>query len=194
MTDLRSITREFYALRPAGGFSMIMADPPWSYEMRSEKGYGKSPQAHYQCRDLDWIKALPVSVLAADHAVLWLWTVNTMLPAALDVVAAWGFEFKTSGHWVKRTKHGKIAFGTGYILRGAGEPFLIATRGQPKTSRCVRSVVDAKVREHSRKPDEAFLSAEWLMPDARRIELFSRQARAGWTVWGDQTGRFEGAA
>jgi N6-adenosine-specific RNA methylase IME4 len=113
-----------------------------------------------------------------------------MLPQAFSVMEAWGFQFKTAGHWVKRTKHGKLAFGTGFILRCAGEPFLIGTRGKPKTTRVVRSVVEGPIREHSRKPDEAFVEAERLMPEAKRIELFSRQARDGWDVWGNQSDKW----
>ncbi|PZX03044.1 MT-A70 family methyltransferase, partial [Celeribacter halophilus] len=94
------------------------------------------------------------------------------------------------GHWAKTTKTGKQAFGTGYILRCAGEPFLIGTRGRPVTTRGVRSVIIDQVREHSRKPEKAFSEAVRLMPDAQRLELFSRQQREGWTVWGDQVGKF----
>ena len=194
MSDHRATLHQFAALRPPGAFGMIMADPPWSYVMRSETGYEKSPQAHYACQSIEWIKSLPVSALAGDDCILWLWAVNPMLPQALEVVAAWGFTFKTAGHWVKRTKHGKLAFGTGYILRGAGEPFLIATRGQPKATRGVRSVIEGPLREHSRKPDEAYAAAEALLPDAQRVELFSRQPRAGWAVWGNETAKFERAA
>lgn len=107
------------------------------------------------------------------------------------MLTAWGFAYKTGGHWAKMTKHGKQAFGTGYILRCAGEPFLIGTRGQPKTSRSVRSVIFGPIREHSRKPDEAFTEAEKLMPDARRIEVFSRQRRPGWSNWGNEADKFE---
>jgi N6-adenosine-specific RNA methylase IME4 len=180
-------------LRPHGGFQMIMADPPWSFGNWSAKGEAKNPVAHYDCAPLDWIKALPVAGLAADDCVLWLWATNPMLPQAIEVMAAWGFTFKTAGHWVKRTRHGKLAFGTGYVLRCAGEPFLIGTRGKPKTTRSVRSVIEGPIREHSRKPDEAFAAAEAMMPDARRIELFSRQPRAGWTTWGNETDKFAGA-
>lgn len=49
----------------------------------------------------------------------------------------------------------------------------------------------AAVREHSRKPDEAFTEAERLMPDATRLELFSRQERVGWDVFGDEITKFE---
>lgn len=184
----------FATLRPAGGFGMIMADPPWSYEMFSDKGYERSPDAHYATMGLDAIKALPVSALAAGDSVLWLWAVGPMIPQALEVIRAWDFTFKTMGWWTKTTKTGKQAFGTGYILRSAGEPFLIATRGAPKCERSVRSTIIAEVREHSRKPDEAFAAAERLIPHTRRIELFSRQDRSGWASWGDEVGKFAGPA
>lgn len=182
--------QQFIDLRPFGGFDMIMADPPWLYELRSEKGEEKAPQAQYACMTLDEIAALPVSALAADDAVLWLWATNPLLRDAFKIVDAWGFQFKTAGHWVKTTKNGKINFGTGYILRCAGEPFLIATRGTPKTTKSTRSIIMGRIREHSRKPEEAFAAAEQLMPDARRIEVFSRQKRPGWSNWGNEAEKF----
>ena len=189
-----ALTPDFLSLRPSGGFDLIMADPPWSYEMRSDKGYGRAPDAHYDTMPIEAIKALPVEALAGPNCLLWLWAVGPMLPEALDVIRAWGFTFKTSGHWAKVGTSGKQHFGTGYLLRNAGEPFMIATRGAPKTTRVVRSVIIAPVREHSRKPDEAFREAERLMPNARRLELFSRQTRPCWSVWGNEVTKFAGAA
>jgi Transcriptional activator, adenine-specific DNA methyltransferase len=208
-----SALAQFLALRPHGGFNMIMADPPWRFDLRSEAGEEKAPQAHYPCENTEAIMALPVEAIAATDCLLWLWATNPMLPDALRVIEAWGFQFKTAGTWVKRTTHGKDAFGTGYVLRSSNEPFLIATRGAPKTTKATRSTIptyddgfhalgdasnwpagsitiEAKVREHSRKPEEAFTAAESLMPDARRVELFSRQFRRGWAVWGNEVGKF----
>ncbi|WP_375553380.1 MT-A70 family methyltransferase [Roseovarius mucosus] len=173
---------------PLFRYGLIMADPPWSFDNWSRAGEAKNAKAQYDCTPLDWIKALRVADLAAPDCLLWLWATNPMLPQAIEVMAAWGFTFKTAGHWSKKTVNGKQAFGTGYILRCASEPFLIGTIGNPKCARNVRSVVEGPVREHSRKPDEAFAAAEALVPDARRIELFSRQERAGWDVMGDQIG------
>ncbi len=189
-----TLLSEFIALRPTGGFSLIMADPPWAYEMRSENGYAKSPQAHYDCMPLAQICALPVEALAARDCLLWLWSVKTMLPEAFAVIDAWGFTYKTSGHWAKMTKNGKQHFGQGYLLRDAGDPFLIACRGAPKTTKSVRSVIFGQVREHSRKPEEGYREAERLMPGARRADLFSRQRRAGWTAWGNEIEKFEVAS
>ncbi|EFL88313.1 MT-A70 family methyltransferase [Ahrensia sp. R2A130] len=175
-------------------FDLIVADPPWAFENFSEAGEGKNAKAHYQCMSLADISALPVMDLASENCLLWLWATNPMIPQALDVMAAWGFTFKTSGVWHKKTVHGKTAFGTGYIFRSASEPILIGTRGEPKTTRSTRSVIEAPVREHSRKPDEAFSVAESLMPNARRLELFSRQSRDGWQTWGDQSAKFDEVA
>lgn len=171
-----------------GSFSFIMADPPWAYSLFSAKGEGKSAQKHYRCLPLAEIKAFPVLDLAMKDCVLWLWATNPMLRQAFEVLDAWGFTFKTAGSWNKTTVHGKQAFGTGYILRSSNEPFLIATRGKPKTTKSVRSSFDGLVRAHSQKPEMAFEMAERLMPKASRLELFSRTNRPGWTPFGDQVG------
>ena len=190
MTQAKPIFDQFMALRPAGGFDLIMVDPPWLYRNWSTHGTEKNAMAHYECTPIEWIRDLPVEALAAPDCLLWLWATNPMLKEAIGVLENWGFAFKTAGHWSKKTQTGKQAFGTGYILRCAGEPFLIGTRGKPKTTRGVRSVIEGPIREHSRKPDEAFAAAEQLLPEARRIELFSRQSRAGWTVWGNEVDKF----
>ena len=75
-------------------------------------------------------------------------------------------------------------------LHCASEPFLMCKLGKPKTARNVRSVIEGTIREHSRKPDEAFEAAERLCGDVNRIELFSRQEREGWDVMGDQIEKF----
>lgn len=180
----------FSDLRPLS-YDLIMADPPWSFHLWSAKGEAKSAQAQYACMSIADIKALPVSQLARGDSLLWLWCTWPLLREAIETVDAWGFKYVTGGAWAKRTKHGKAAFGTGYRLRSACEPFLIGTIGNPDTTRSVRNLIDGLAREHSRKPDEAFAMAEQLMPKAFRVELFSRQRRPGWDSWGNQTDAFE---
>lgn len=183
----------FGSLTP-GAYGLIMADPPWRFETYSDLGRGKSAEQHYSTMTLDDIAALPIADLAAPDCLLWLWATAPMLHVQIGLLDRWGFKFKTSGTWVKTTTHGKIAFGTGYILRNAHEPFLIATRGKPACTRSVRSVVMAQTTGHSRKPAAAFAAAEALLPGVRRVELFSRQNRPGWDAWGDQTGLFDEVA
>lgn len=176
------------------GFDFIMADPPWRFDTWSEAGKKhKSPEGHYRTMSTEDIAAMPVGHLAAGDCTLWLWATHPMIDQQIDVVRRWGFRFVTSGVWVKRTVTGKLAFGTGYRLRSASEPFVLATNGSPETARNIRSVVEGKIREHSRKPDEAYAEAERMMPGARRADLFARQIRPGWTAWGNEVGKFEGA-
>lgn len=177
--------------RPPEGYNLIKADPAWHFKTRSSKGDAKSPQAKYRTMSLDQIKAMPVADIAAKDCYLWLWATNPNLPQALEVLAAWGFTYSTAGHWPKITKHGKLAFGTGYVFRCAGEPYLIGRRGKPKNVKSVRSVIFGQIREHSRKPEEVYREAERWMPNATRMDLFSRQRREGWHCWGDEADLFE---
>ncbi|MEO0501184.1 MAG: MT-A70 family methyltransferase [Pseudomonadota bacterium] len=176
-------------------YGCILADPPWQYELRSEKGEAKSPQAQYHCVSLGDIKALPVAHLAAPDCLLLMWATFPMLPQALKTMAAWGFTYKSGASWAKQSSTGQAwSFGTGYIFRSASELLLAGTIGTPKyRSRSVRNLIVAPVRGHSRKPDDQYDMAASLS-DGPYCELFARQTRPGWDVWGNETDKFEAAA
>jgi len=77
----------------------------------------------------------------------------------------------------------------GYWVRIRHELLLIASRGDmphPAPSARPDSVIEAPRREHSRKPDEVYDLIERMYPVLPRIELFARQARPGWNVWGNE--------
>lgn len=162
------------------------------------------PARHYDTMTLDEICAIPVQTVAADDCMLLMWVVDSMIPEALAVGAAWGFEFKTVGfYWAKQRRDGSsrarpddletgraFPMGTGYWTRGNPEQCFLFTRGKPKRlSAGVRKLIMSPRREHSRKPDEFFDRTEKLVAGPY-LELFARQARPGWTVWGNQTDRF----
>ena len=176
---------------PSGGFGVILADPPWTFSTRSAKGLGKSPQRHYDCMTLDAIKAMPVASLAARDSVCVMWATSPLFPQALQVLEAWGFAYKATGAWAKRSSTGqKWHFATGYLYRGAVELWIVGTKGAPRrTSRSIRNLIVAPVREHSRKPEQMRLDLEALFPGPY-LEMFAREPAPGWTSWGDQVGRF----
>lgn len=182
----------FGALQPLA-YDLIMVDPPWAHIGWSPKGVTrKSAGGQYDLMSIDDIKALPLASLARRDALLWLWGTHAMIDQQIECCRAWGFRFSTTGVWVKRTRHGKLAFGTGKRLRCASEPFIIGTIGAPVTARNVRTVVEGPTREHSRKPDEAYAAAERLHPRAlRRADIFSRESRPGWEPFGFETGKFD---
>lgn len=169
---------------------MIVADPPWEYETYSAKGHGKSAQKHYPTMPTPEIAAMPVRGLAAENTALFLWATIPMVHHALDVMFAWGFTYKSQLAWRKTTTNDLPRVGTGFWVRGAHEIVLIGARGSACVSSPLPSLFDGVAREHSRKPDEFFDLLDDVTPRGRRLELFSREDRAGWTVWGNQTGKF----
>lgn len=173
-------------------YSLIMIDCPWHFVTRSKAGEAKSPQAQYRTMSIEEIAALPVVDLAAEDCLLWAWGTAPMQDVQMEIIKGWGFQFSTSGVWVKTTKTGKINFGTGYSLRNSHEPFFIGTRGSPEIkSRSERSVIMAQVREHSRKPDVAYDIARRLVPYGRAADVFSRESRPNWESFGDESGKFD---
>lgn len=200
------------------GYGVILADPPWQFATRSDKGRGRNPdgklsraaqrqntpERHYKTMTLKEIAALPVGALAADNCLLFLWAVDPMLPQAIAVGTAWGFEYKTVGfYWAKLRRetsaranlheepaHKLFPMGTGYWTRANPEPCLLFSRGAPKRlSAGVRKLIIAPRREHSRKPDETRARIESLAAGPY-LELFSRNPAPGWDCWGNQLDRF----
>ena len=181
-------------------YGVIYADPPWAFQTFSANGHGRSAEAHYDCMSLDGIRSLPIADVADRNAVLLLWARDPMIPAAIDLIKDWGFEFKTVGfYWAKLNKRAPglcvsaddFFTGMGYWTRGNVEQCLLATRGKPlRRNKGVRKLVISPRREHSRKPDEIHDRIEALV-DGPYLELFSRTGRLGWDSWGAQAGLFD---
>ena len=171
-------------------YNIIYADPPWEFKYYSKKGEEKkSAQSHYKCMTLDDIKVLPIADLAETDCVLLMWVTFPFLEKCFEVIEAWGFEYKTCGFtWVKKNKKADSWFwGCGHWTRANAELCLIATKGKPKrVSKSVHQVCDARIREHSRKPDEIRDRIVELCGDKPRIELFARQFADGWDCWGNE--------
>jgi len=167
---------------PEGIFDVILADPPWQYYLPLRG----APDAHYKTMPTEDICKLEVEGVSiqekiADDAILFLWATNPQLKIAFEVLEAWGFTYVTNMVWVKEK------WGTGYYLRGQHELLLIAKKGKiPPPIEEVRpsSVLNAAVREHSKKPDEIYDIIETIYPNRRYLELFARNGREKWVSWG----------
>jgi N6-adenosine-specific RNA methylase IME4 len=172
----------------ASGFKAgaILADPPWRFVTRSERGEGRSANQHYRTEGLDQIKQLPVEHLAADDAVLFMWVVDWCPAQALEVIEAWGFRHKTTSFtWAKQSGDG-WHMGQGYWTRANPEDCWLATRGNPKRLyEDVRQLIVAPVMEHSRKPDEIYDRIERLI-EGPYLEIYARRERPGWVSWGNE--------
>ena len=83
-------------------YGVIYADPPWSFRNWSAKGTGRNAVSHYDCLDSAKLASLPIADLAAQDCALFLWATDPLLPRALELIGAWGFEYKTVAfYWVK---------------------------------------------------------------------------------------------
>jgi hypothetical protein len=121
-SDLGDATRAASATCGATRYNVVYADPPWRLEPYSrDTGMDRAADNHYPTMPIEEIRALQVPV--ADDAVLFLWATGPMLPQALSVMAAWGFDYKSQCIWLKDR------IGTGYWFRNRHELLLIGTRG-----------------------------------------------------------------
>lgn len=175
---------------PDKKYSIIYADPPWSY---SDSGCSGAAAAQYATMSINELKQLPVNPagggIAADDCVLFMWATYPKMQEALDLIEAWGFKYKSIAfQWIKQNRSGNgYFFGLGRWTRGNTEPCLIAIKGRPKRiSAGVGQLVFSPLRRHSQKPAEVRDKIVELMGDLPRIELFAREAAPGWDVWGNE--------
>ena len=189
---------------PRGHFRAILADPPWKFQSLWKTSTGPGNRnAGYNTMTIPEICALPVADLAADDCVLFMWGIWIFLPEALDVIKAWGFTYKSCAFdWMKADvrqadmfrEDADVQMGLGYWTRANTEFCLLATKGSPKrNSKSVRQGIIEPRRQHSRKPDCVHERIQRLV-DGPYLELFARQQRPGWTVWGNETDKFGEAA
>jgi N6-adenosine-specific RNA methylase IME4 len=173
-------------------FATILADPPWQFQNRTGKMAPEHKRlARYGTLELADILAMPVAKVTANVAHLYLWVPNALLMEGLQVMAAWGFTYKSNIVWHKiRKDGGPDGRGVGFYFRNTTELVLFGVKG--KNARTLApgrrqvNIIKARKREHSRKPDELYDIIEACSPGPF-LELFARGPRKGWDVWGNQS-------
>lgn len=199
---------------PRRHFGLIAADPPWHFRARTALQMSnwtsrRDAEKHYGVMGVDDIAALPVRELAADDAHLMLWITGPLFVEGkhLAIMKAWGFKPSSVGFtWVKlrrtvdahqfravRLAEHDLHVGLGLTTRKNAEFCILGRRGNAKRiSKSVREIILAPVREHSRKPDQFYQRAVEYAAGPY-LELFGRQQRDGWTVWGNEATKFPAA-
>jgi N6-adenosine-specific RNA methylase IME4 len=170
--------------KPDGLYEVIVIDPPWQYD-RQPADSGMRGEVDYATMSPDQLQALKLP--AAPNCVLWLWTTNSFMREAYDLLEAWGFEAKTILTW------DKVHMGLGSWLRNVTEHCILAVRGRPLVTLTNQTTLLREARrEHSRKPEAFYALVESLCP-GRKYEHFSRTPRPGWTGYGVEHDRFVSA-
>jgi N6-adenosine-specific RNA methylase IME4 len=206
-TDVKQTRREareatlgtLQCLLPTKKYGVILADPEWRFEPWSRStGMDRAADNHYPTSCTEVIAARDVPSIAAKDCVLFLWATAPMLPHALLVMSAWGFDYKSHIVWDKIRKTGERAIGTGYWFRNCHELLLVGVRGDipaPAPGTQEQSILEGIVGEHSAKPDTFLELVEEYFPTLPKIELNRRgPSRPGWDAWGNEATAPERAA
>ena len=189
--ELAKTIEDFQQYTIGKKYKTIYADPPWQFQNRTGKVAPEHKRlSRYSTMQLEEIKALPVSKVADEKCHLYLWVPNALLPEGLEVMQAWGFEYKTNIIWEKVRKDGMPdGRGVGFYFRNVTEILLFGIRGDKNRTldpgRSQVNLIRSIKREHSRKPDE-FVNLIERCSSAPFLEIFARGDRAGWDMWGDQ--------
>lgn len=172
---------------------IIYADPPWEFgsKVKHSKNGGMQFELKnvYPTMGIDDICNLGVKLITKKNAVLFIWTTDAHLECCLKVINAWGFNYKTVGFiWNKKEKLGtQVCYMGAWTMKGS-EICLFATKGNPShllKSRKVRQLVEAARGAHSEKPNEVRKRIVEMFGDIPRVELFARDKKEGFDVWGN---------
>ena len=164
---------------PAGKYQIIYADPPWQFD---NSGFEQSAASKYPTMSTKEICDMPVAELSKENAVLFLWATNAMLEDALEVIKGWGFQYKSNIVWIKDK-----APGMGWFTQSKHELLLIAVSGEGLHPMFKpQSWIEGKVTKHSKKPEVFYKTIEKMYPKQKYVELFARNKRNNWTVWGNE--------
>lgn len=161
---------------PDDVYQVVYADPPWEY---TNSGFTMSAENQYPTMPTDKIKEIKIKT--DNNAVCFLWVTNPLLPDGLEVLKAWGFEYKTNLVWTKsRHTAGFYVFGQHELLLIGVKGSLLPIGEKPK------SIILGENKVHSKKPEEVYSIIETMYPGLKKIELFARSEKEGFESWGNQ--------
>lgn len=172
---------------PQGRFSCLVVDPPWAMQKIERDVRPNQVEFDYPTMSEEELCLFPLPEMAADDCHLYLWTTQKFLPMALRLAEHWGFKYQCLMTWVKN-----VGF-TPYSWMYSTEHVLFCTRGSlPLLTLGKRLDFTAKVREHSRKPDEFYDLVREVSPGPR-LDVFSREKRDGFEQYGNEVDKYVSA-
>jgi len=181
---------------PNKQFDIIYADPPWDYNGKMQfDNSGKAENFHiskkifissatfkYPTLKVKEMMKIPIIEIAKDDCLLFMWATNPHLQQAIELGAAWGFQYRTVAFiW------DKMSHNPGQYTMSNCELCLVFKRGRipsPRGARNIQQLIRSPRKNHSEKPTEVIKAIEKMFPAQARIELFARRKPKGWSVWG----------
>ena len=173
---------------PNKKYSIIYADPPWSYGNTQFNPATTKPTSsadiHYPTMNLEQIKEIDIPAICENDCLLYMWSSSPHLHQAIALGDHWKFEYKTIGFcWEKEITN------PGFYTMSSVEVCLIFKKGKipsPRGSRNIRQFLSQKRTKHSKKPDIIRDRIVEMFPTQRKIELFAREKFDGWDSYGNE--------
>jgi N6-adenosine-specific RNA methylase IME4 len=169
-------------------YGTVIIDPPWDMERIERKLRPNEFAFDYPTMTDEEIGEFPVSEIAEDACHLFCWTTQKHLPTGLELIEKWGFKYVFLMTWHK--PGGFQPFG---LPQYNSEFVIYGRRGAAKfcDTQAFHACFQAERREHSRKPD-IFYETVRRVTDDGRIDIFSREKRAGFDQLGNESEKFGG--
>lgn len=175
-------------------YSVIYADPPWKYTSKQPfrmNGTRFHPlEEVYPTESADNMSEWDVGRIADTDCALFMWSTDSHIPEAIELMKAWGFKYVTIAFvWLKETNKGRPVANLGQWTMKGCELCLLGTKGRMhrhKIKHNIRQVFTAERTRHSKKPDCVYGFIEDMFGEVPRIELFARQTKSGWDCWGNE--------
>lgn len=172
---------------PKGKYACLVVDPPWPMKKIERDVSPNQVEFDYPTMDEEELKEFGkiTNQLADENCHLYLWTTHKFLPMAFRLVENWGFKYQCLMTWIKN-----VGF-TPFSWMYSTEHALFCTKGNlPLLKMGERLDFNARVREHSRKPDIFYEKVKLVSPEPR-IDIFSREKREGFDQYGNELERFK---
>ena len=169
---------------PAGPYQTAVLDPPWPIERAAVRGdkHRLNPDLDYPTMSFEDIAALPVPDLLDDHAFVFIWQIQAYLWRTPELLSAWGLKHRWMMVWIKpggfqslNSPQNNIEF---VVMAAKGNPRLVDQTDFFTGFAAPRGL-------HSVKPSGFYSTIARCCP-APRVDIFSRQPRPGFDVWGNE--------
>lgn len=172
-------------------FTIIYSDPPWKQNkggLRKARP-NQTRELDYDTMDLESIKNLHEMVfnnLCEENHVVFMWTIDKYLHHTEQMMKELGYKLHARFIWDK-TNGVAPAFTIRYsheYLLWFYKPKLLQIDKEMRGK--FTTVFREQATRHSKKPIYAYEMIEALYPNEKKLELFARNTRDGWSSFGNE--------